>query len=152
MHAPKSFWIAWENKQLQPWNFGAGAIYSNNISNSWFFLLLLMWLTCYCIVIMGNSTVILRSVNCFQSMIASQQTASSALQTPSRSQGLLPCLFGAWYLLVAWWSLSFKFTWFFRSKEIKFIKGNSMEDSMCFWNWFFFFFPESPAEIPTITV
>lgn len=36
------------------------------------------------------------------------------------------------HLLVLWWSLSFTFTWYFRSKEVKFIRGNSREDTMGF--------------------
>lgn len=38
---------------------------------------------------------------------------------------------------VAWWSLSFKFTWYFRSKEVKFIRGHIMEDIMGFGTIFF---------------
>lgn len=88
-------------------------------------------------MIMRNSTVILKKCKLL-SINDCQPTNSkfSIADTPQVTR-FTSLLSGAWYLLVAWWSLSFKFTWYFRSKEIEFIRRNSMEDIMFFGTNFF---------------
>lgn len=89
---------------------------------------------------MGNSTVILKkckllSINDCQPT-NSKFSIADTLQVTRFSSLFIWGALGI-YLLVAWWSLSFKFTWYFRSKEVKFIRGHIMEDIMGFGTIFF---------------